>query len=221
MEEMRQRVIGLAAEAAMSEDPSGWFEQIYTEAEGDWSQVPWADQRANPLFSSWLDRHFPTPPHDGAKALVIGCGLGDDAVYLERAGWKVNAFDISQTAIDWAEKIHPDSMVDWRVGNLLEPPVEWFSSFDLVVEIHILQAMAQAPRQDAAEVLTKLLNEQGLLVCIGRLSNPEVEVIGPPWPLTKDWILAIGQGCELQEFSESRRQDDEPDTLRFRAVWKR
>jgi len=218
---MRQRVIGLAAEAAMSEDPSGWFEQIYTEAEGDWSQVPWADQRANPLFSSWLDLHFPTPPHDGAKALVIGCGLGDDAVYLERAGWKVNAFDISQTAIDWAEKIHPDSMVDWRVANLLEPPVEWFSSFDLVVEIHILQAMAQAPRQDAAEVLTKLLNEQGLLVCIGRLSNPEVEVIGPPWPLTKDWILAIGQGCELQEFSESRRQDDEPDTLRFRAVWKR
>ena len=83
-------------------------------------------------------------------------------------------------------------------------------------------AMSEDPsgHQDAAEVLTKLLNEQGLLVCIGRLSNPEVEVIGPPWPLAKDWILAIGQGCDLQEFSESRRQDDEPDTLRFRAVWK-
>jgi len=89
MDEMRQRVIGLAADAAMSDDPYGWFEQIYTEANGDWNQVPWADQRANPLFSEWFDHHFPKPPHAGATALVIGCGLGDDAVYLEAAGWKV------------------------------------------------------------------------------------------------------------------------------------
>jgi SAM-dependent methyltransferase len=220
MDDMRQRVVGLAADAAMSDDPFGWFEQIYTEADGDWSQVPWADQRANPLFSAWLELNFPKPPHAAAKALVIGCGLGDDAVYLETSGWKVCAFDISQTAIEWAKKIHPGSMVEWRQANLLEPPVEWFSSFDLVVEIHTLQAMAQASRQDAAKVLPKFLRPGGHLVCIGRLSNPDVEVIGPPWPLAKDWIMALGRVFELQEFCESRRQDDEPDTLRFRAVWK-
>ena len=221
MDEMRQRVIGLAADAAMSDDPYGWFEQIYTEANGDWNQVPWADQRANPLFSEWFDLNFPKPPRAGATALVIGCGLGDDAVYLEAAGWKVCAFDISQTAIEWAEKNHPESNVEWRVANLCDPPSEWFSAFDLVVEIHILQAMAEELRQDGAKVLATLVRDGGILICIGRLSNPEVEVIGPPWPLTKDWIMAIGEGLELHEFSESRRQDDEPETLRFRAVWKR
>ena len=40
--------------------------------------------------------------HNG-KALIIGCGLGDDAIGLENIGFTVTAFDISQHCIDWCK----------------------------------------------------------------------------------------------------------------------
>lgn len=45
---------------------------------------------------TWVTAH-PTP--SPARAVVIGCGLGDDAEYLASMGYEVTAFDISPTAI--------------------------------------------------------------------------------------------------------------------------
>ncbi len=40
----------------------------------------------------------PLPP---ARALELGCGKGDDAVWLASQGWEVLAVDVSQTALDY------------------------------------------------------------------------------------------------------------------------
>ena len=55
-----------------------WFEELYAQVESSGrSVVPWADLEANPNLVAWLDRE----QLDGAgkSALVVGCGLGDDA----------------------------------------------------------------------------------------------------------------------------------------------
>ena len=72
---IRARVAEMARSHLAKGDPTGWFEPLYQAAEGDESQIPWADMRPNPFLAEWLAANA----HLSGRALVIGCGLGDDA----------------------------------------------------------------------------------------------------------------------------------------------
>ena len=86
----------LAETFAKQGEPNGWFEAYYASAQGDIHEVHWADLAPGPSLVTWVTAH-PTP--SPARAVVIGCGLGDDAEYLASMGYEVTAFDISPTAI--------------------------------------------------------------------------------------------------------------------------
>ena len=98
---MTQRSIArqLAAESIRTGAPLAWFETLYAQAEGDNSVVPWADMTVNANLAAWLERQQTAGA--GRAALVVGCGLGDDAEALASLGFRVTAFDISATCIDW------------------------------------------------------------------------------------------------------------------------
>jgi len=49
------------------------------------------------LFKTYLDNNKEVHTR---KALIIGCGLGDDAYALYNAGYNLLAIDISQKALD-------------------------------------------------------------------------------------------------------------------------
>ena len=108
---LQQKVKSLAIESIRQKNPSGWFETLYAEAEGDSNQVPWAKNTVHPYLQDWLAR-FP-PQVDGKSALVIGCGLGDDAEILSNIGYRVTAFDIAPTAIAWCKQRFPESSVTY------------------------------------------------------------------------------------------------------------
>ncbi|CAA9547399.1 MAG: hypothetical protein AVDCRST_MAG19-486, partial [uncultured Thermomicrobiales bacterium] len=76
MEKARERARRLARESIERGDPTGWFEALYAAAGGDEGAVPWADEVPNPHLVGWLERAGPRPPR--SRALVVGCGLGDD-----------------------------------------------------------------------------------------------------------------------------------------------
>ena len=71
---------------------------------------------------------------DGKKALVVGCGLGDDAQALSELGFKVTGFDIAPTAIAWCKKRFPESQVNYIVDDLLNPQVINQQKYDFVLE---------------------------------------------------------------------------------------
>nr|WP_308737866.1 MULTISPECIES: class I SAM-dependent methyltransferase [unclassified Nostoc] len=75
------------------------------------------------------------------KALVIGCGLGDDAEALANLGFEVTAFDISPTAVAWCQQRFPDSTVSYIVADLLAIPPQWHQAFDKVFECRNIQAL--------------------------------------------------------------------------------
>lgn len=88
----RTRARELAAEFIRKADPTGWFEALYKEGEAGKSIVPWAGGQMNPhLIEFWRARPQNTV---GKSALVIGCGLGDDAEQLAECGYRTTAFDI-------------------------------------------------------------------------------------------------------------------------------
>ena len=106
----RTRARQLAQESLARGDPLGWFEQVYAQADGNEKNVPWADMTVNPRLASWLRRKNLSGA--GRTALVVGCGLGDDAEKLASLGFSVVAFDVSATAIAWCRRRFPHSAVN-------------------------------------------------------------------------------------------------------------
>ena len=73
----------LSAAALAAGDPTGWFEQLYAEAERGRAVIPWDRGGPHPLLVEWADAQ--PPPAPGQRALVVGCGLGSDAAFWP--GW--------------------------------------------------------------------------------------------------------------------------------------
>ena len=166
-------------------DPDGLlFDDVYAWARGrDPRSVPWVHGAPHPLVASWLATAA-NPSPDGSRALVIGSGLGDDAEALAGRGWQVTAFDASPHAIDWSRQRFPGSRVDYRVANLFDLPAGWRHRFDLVVEVHTVQALPVTRRQAAIGAIAGTLAPGGTLVVVTMTRNIDVPLRGRPWPLT-------------------------------------
>jgi 2-polyprenyl-3-methyl-5-hydroxy-6-metoxy-1,4-benzoquinol methylase len=213
----RARARELAAEFNQKGDPYGWFEALYREAEAGKSTVPWADYRPNPFLLSFWSVH---PQQTiGKNALTIGCGLGDDAERLAAWGFRVTAFDISETAIRASRKRFPDSAVEYRAHNLLDPPSHWRRDFDFVFEANTLQVLPAALRPQAIKNISEFLRPGGLLLVIARGRAPSEPEGQMPWPLTREELSAF-TARGLKELSFEIIPDlDEPEVQRFRVLY--
>jgi SAM-dependent methyltransferase len=200
-------------------DPLGWFEPLYASASNDPATIPWANLKPNPILVSWLDAR---QIKIGGRALTVGCGLGDDAEELARRGFRVTAFDLAPTAIEWCKRRFPRSAVEYAVANLLNPPPHWRGAFDFVLESYTLQAMPARLRETAVRSLAQFLAPSGelLLICRGRSpEEPEGEL---PWPLTRPELNKLSEGAGLVEQEFQDFFDEEvPPVRRFRCVYTR
>jgi hypothetical protein len=215
--EARTKLLKLSEAAEVDGEPLRWFEELYAGAGRDPDEIPWAKMEANPKMVEW----FAGRPDITGCALVVGCGLGDDAEWLSAAGFDVTAFDLSQSSIDWCHERFPQSSVNYCVGDLIEPTDEWLGAYDLVVEIHILQAIPDSMRDAAAFNLPKLLNNDGYLLCIGRLLTERIpDEPSPPWPLTRVWLNSRFRALKQLSFL-SFVNEDTPTIDRYVAAWNR
>lgn len=199
-------------------DAFGWFDALYQQSAGNPDGIPWADLQPNPNLVEWLDRE--AVQGRGRKALVVGCGLGDDAEYLAAAGFDVAAFDISSTAIDWSRQRFPDSAVRYCVVDLFAPPDAWLGGFDFVLEAYTLQTLPPDLRADATATISKFLAPGGTLLIVSRGRDPSESEGEMPWPLTREEInLFADSGLKLAGFEDYIEQEHKP-VRRFRAVFR-
>jgi SAM-dependent methyltransferase len=215
----RTRARDLAKEYAKKGDATGWFEQLYREAERGESVVPWDDRTANAhLLDFW--RAHPISA-SGKKALVIACGFGQDAEQIAAWGFSTTAFDISATAIKEVCRRFPNTPVKYVTADLLRPPPEWNGAFDFVFETNTLQALPAELRPQAVESIARFVKPGGLLLAIAR-GREEHEPLGDlPWPLTRAELDHFIQ-CGLVEQSFHVLSDaDAPEVRRFRAAYTR
>jgi len=183
--------------------PLDWFEGLYQAADGDVAGVPWADCEPHPALASWLAQNSLSQADAPIRAIDIGCGLGDNAIALENAGVDVTAFDLSQTAIDWAKQRHQGAGVDFQQVDLFDLPSEWIGSFDFVHETYTIQALKGGLRAAAFAEIASLLKPGGKLLAICR-SRPDVgEVTGPPWPISRKEMENFERaGLSVETFEE-------------------
>lgn len=218
-DEARERTEKIAREFYAKGDATGWFDKLYQEADGNAEKIPWADLEANPHFVAWLEKHKPNGTDK--KAIVIGCGLGDDAEELARYGFSVTAFDISPKAIQWAKEIHPETKVDYRIADLFDLPDEWKGRFDFVLEVYTVQALPLDLREKAITAIAELVAPNGELLYVGRGAGEGETSENPPFPIRKSELdLFVKAGLTEIEF-EDFYDTKEPPTRRFRAYYQR
>ncbi|MGH3473188.1 MAG: class I SAM-dependent methyltransferase [Nocardioidaceae bacterium] len=206
-----------------SEDP---FDDIYAAVGDDLSRVPWAGLAPNPLLVDWFEHPPPgaeapaipeaeMPP----RALVIACGLGDDAEELSSRGYDVCAFDFSPTAIGWCHRRWTDSTVDYRVADLFELPASWQAGFDLVVEVNTIQSLPPEQHRSGIAAVARAVAPNAVL--FARCSAREDDEPAPhrPWRLTRTELAAFAEeGLDERDFydgvtANGRRQ--------FRLIYRR
>lgn len=238
----------LAAKHLAHGDAIGWFEPLYAQAAGEAQNIPWADLRPNPNLVEWLDAK--AIRGEGQTALVVGCGLGDDAEWLSDRGFEVTAFDISPTAIDWCRRRFPTSRVAYEVADLLRLPSHWQNAFDFVFEAYTLQVLppsrsqatgvassiekpghpaspGQPPhsgslRESAIINVAKVVRTGGTLLVICRGRRPEDPEGEMPWPLLREELSPLqGAGLRPVQFEEFWDQHETPPVRRFRAAYRR
>lgn len=210
----------LAAAHLRQGDPLGWFDALYRKADGQAAVIPWADLQPNTHLVEWLSSAAGAALSP-RRALVVGCGLGDDAELLASFGWSVVAFDISASAIRWARERFPQSKVDYRVVDLFDAPREWRRQFDVVVEVYTLQVLPPALRAQAIGLIGEWVCAGGLLCLVARGRNESDPPGQMPWPLTESEVRAFEQtGLDCTSF-EDYMDREEPSVRRFRAIFGR
>lgn len=215
----RTRARELAAESIRRGDPSGWFETLYKEGEAGKSVIPWANRKQNPsLLDFWKANPQIT---EGKLALVIGCGLGDDAEQLAQWGFKTTAFDISDAAIRMARKRYPETRVEFRVANLFEPPPEWALKFDFVFEANTAQALPAAVRARAIGKIAGFVKPGGRLLVIARGREPHEPEGQLPWPLTRAELAGFVDAGLVEKSFDDYFDSEEPPTRRYRVLYER
>lgn len=216
----------LAQRAIAAGDPTGWFEPLYQAAKAGQVRVPWDRHAPSQLLVSWAaDRALSSgsllPSGQPRTALVVGCGLGDDAEFIAGLGFRTTAFDISPSAIEGAQRRFPESVVDYCVADLMAPPARWRLAYDLVIESLTLQALPEPARGRATGQLAPLVARGGTLIVFARGRPPGIADDGPPWSLTRSQIDAIAAGVLTPVHIDEIAIPDSTAAWRWRAEFRR
>ena len=146
--------------------------------------------------------------------MVVGCGMGRDSEYLAGLGFATVAFDFSAAAIAAVRCRFPDSPVDYRVADLLDPPAAWAGAFDLVVESLTVQSLPRQLRPAAIARVRELVAPGGTLLVIAAVKGAGENPPDGPWPLTRAEVESFAGGDLVLVRLEDLR---DPDAHRWRA----
>jgi tellurite methyltransferase len=103
------------------------------------------------------------PDHPGARALDLACGPGHNSLYLARIGYRVDAWDISDVALDRLRAqvgvldVRP-CLIDLDGATI--PPAAYDLLLDLnFLDRHLLPSMARALRPGGLLVMRTLMRK--------------------------------------------------------------
>lgn len=200
-------------------DATGWFEVVYANAQAGVGSIPWEYRAPNPHLVDWAARE--ALDGTGKRALVVGCGTGEDAEYLAALGFAVTAFDIAPTAITLAKQRTKQGAVEYQVADLFKAPAAWDRAFDFVLESRTIQALPWQLTDAAIAAIAGAVAPDGMLLvlCMGR--EPHESKRGIPWALSREELAGFAAHGLIERQFESFNENDNRPERRFRVLYQR
>jgi ubiquinone/menaquinone biosynthesis C-methylase UbiE len=197
-------------------DSNHFFENIYKDSQGNEDKVPWAEMQTDKYLEEYLEMNL-----GEGKAIVIGCGLGDDAAALEDAGFNVTAIDISQTAIDWAKERYDHTDINFFVQDIFELPTDMLAQYDFIFESRTIQSLPLEFRNRIIEAISSLMAPKAKALVIANGKEEGEKFDGPPWPLEYNELrLYENHASNELEFSIFE-SSNKTSKLMFRALYQK
>jgi len=194
---------------------SAWFEDMYKQNENKHENIPWAKQAVNPLLQTYLDEK---KEHKG-KALVIGCGLGDDAYALANAGYDTLAIDISQTALNIAKKRFESAEITFEKQDIFDMPSKYIEHFDFIFEALTVQSLPREFRTKMIKAVADSVAKEGEILVVAHKKQQSID--GPPWPLTREEIDQFKDNSLTELSFELITEESNISNTRFRILYKK
>jgi SAM-dependent methyltransferase len=145
--------------------------------------------------------------------LDIGCGLGDNAVYLAKSGYSVTGLDISPTALITAERRAMDAGVNVKFAVTDSTKLEGYTdAFDTIVDSGMFHCLDDDGKRSYAAAAHRATRSGATLLisCFSDANPPDEE-----WPrpavseqTLRDVLGGAGWDIESVEPATMRREFD-------------
>jgi 2-polyprenyl-3-methyl-5-hydroxy-6-metoxy-1,4-benzoquinol methylase len=128
----------------------------------------------------------------GRAVLEVGCGTGEFLAAAQSAGHRVTGLDLSEEAVTYVKRRHPD--LDVRCATLDSDDLPG-GSFDVVAAFHVLEHVSDSV--DLLRQMTRLLRPGGLLyVRVPNLNSWYRRVLGRNW-----WGFSVEHAAHFTDIS--------------------
>lgn len=136
--------------------------------------TPWDVKQPEAELAKLLDNGLVKP----CRALELGCGNGNDSIYLAKKGFDVTGVDVSKLAIEEAKRRAKESGV--KVNFIAEDASELKSTsgkFDFIYDRACFHFIPEEKREGYLQTVRKFLNKGGYFLLIA--SSDKDNVTGP------------------------------------------
>jgi SAM-dependent methyltransferase len=138
--------------------PEQFWDPFYTDRD---KAVPFFKNAPDENLVSYCSRKLIEPP---GKAMDLGCGPGRNSLYLAQQGFDVTGYDISDTAIQWAQERAAEKGIDVHFECKSVFEIQSEEEFDFVYDSGCLHHLWPHRRVQYLEMISRSLKPGG---CFG------------------------------------------------------
>lgn len=145
------------------------------------------------------------------RVVELGCGPGNDAIYLASRGFDVTAIDIAPTALSLAEKKAREAgvKVRWLHADVLNPPK--LEPFDLIYDRGCYHGLRQQNAAGYVETLRRLSHPGTQVLILAGNANEPPPHYGPPRVKEADIRADFGRSFDFQSLRETHFDTTDPN----------
>ena len=183
------------------------FEERY--AKGD---IPWDLGRADATLVEMVEKM----PVKSCRALDIGCGTGDNSLWLARKAFQVTGIDVSPFAIETARKKALQGNVECRflVADFLKQQID-ATPFGFVFDRGCFHSLDfSEKRRMFAENVGAHLGKGGLWLSLIASADAPQRDPGPPRLSAAEIATAVEPVFEIQSLVSGHLDSNRPDPVR-------
>jgi methyl halide transferase len=128
----------------------------------DGKRPPWDARITAPELARVVEEKI-----EPCRAVVLGCGSGDNAIYLASKGFDVTAIDVAPTALGIAEKKAEEAGVEinWVLSDVLAIPAD-LEPFDFVFDRGCYHHIHYYDPEGFVETLNRITNKDALCLIL-------------------------------------------------------